>query len=154
VSSEYVEIVSDEPLTNATVRFCEGGYRAWNTLESPTSLGTDTFTDDFVYEDRRVGAFNFGRLNATEFMSAFKAAWEAGAGRPRFSVEQVVAVRGERLAVIVDRTDFGNDMQVELIGVNQLDRSLRRLQRVVTFDLDDVDAAIAELDRLHAQIDE
>ena len=97
--------------------------------------------------------FNFGRLNAQEFVSGFKAAWDVGSGRPQFSIEEVLAVRGQRLAVIVDRTDFGDDMRVDLIGINQLDRTLR-LQRVTSFDVDDSDAAIAELDRLHAEIDD
>ena len=44
-------------------------------------------------------------------------------------------------------------MRVDLIGINQLDRTVR-LQRVTSFDVDDNDAAIAELDRLHAEIDD
>ena len=37
------------------------------------------------------------------------------------------------------------------IMVIGLDATLRRLQCVVDFDIDDVDGAIAELDRLHAE---
>jgi hypothetical protein len=55
---------------------------------------------------------------------------------------------------IVNRTDFGNGMQVDSIGINQLDRTLRQLQRVVTFDMGAVDTAIAELDRMHAELDD
>jgi hypothetical protein len=35
-----------------------------------------------------------------------------------------------------------------------LDRELQPLERIVSFEVDDRDAAIAELDRMHADIDD
>ena len=48
--------------------------------------------------------------------------------------------------------DYGNGMQRESIIVMALDAALRLAQRMVDFDTDEVDGAIAELDRLHTQV--
>ena len=45
------------------------------------------------------------------------------------------------------QTDFGNGMLRENLQVIGLDATLSLLQRQVDFDIDDVDGAIAELDR-------
>ena len=50
--------------------------------------------------------------------------------------------------------DYGNGMGVEHIECWRLDATLRRANLTVAFDLDDRDAAIAELDRMHAEIDD
>ena len=50
--------------------------------------------------------------------------------------------------------DYGNGFGVEHIECWRLDTTLRRADMSVAFDLDDRDAAIAELDRMHAEIDD
>jgi hypothetical protein len=62
-------------------------------------------------------------------------------------------VRGERFAALVVQTDYGNGFLRENISVIGLDATLSKLQRHVDFDLDNVDGAIAELDRMHRQAD-
>ena len=47
--------------------------------------------------------------------------------------------------------DYGNGMLGEIIIVIGLDATLSLLQRVVDFKRDDVDAASAELDRMHSR---
>jgi hypothetical protein len=62
-------------------------------------------------------------------------------------------VRGERLAVIGMQIDYGNEMITESIHVFGLDATLSMLQRDLDFDLDDLDGAITEMDRLQRQAD-
>ena len=73
-------------------------------------------------------------------------------GQPRWELE-TLAVRGERFAAVAVQTDYGNGMLRESIDVIGLDATLSMMQRQVDFDRDDVDGAIAELDRLHSQAD-
>ena len=61
-------------------------------------------------------------------------------------------MRGEWSAAVVELTDFGDDTTMEFITSFQLDADSRLVRRHVNFDLDDRDAAIAELDRMHAEI--
>jgi hypothetical protein len=62
-------------------------------------------------------------------------------------------VRGKRFTAIVLQIDCGNGMVTESIHVFGLDATLSLVQRDVDFDLDDMDGAIAELDRLQSQAD-
>ena len=78
--------------------------------------------------------------------------WQTGAGQPRWEVE-TLAVRGERFAAVAVQADYGNGMLGAAIQVVGLDATLRLLQRQVELDVDDVDGAVAELDRLHSQGD-
>jgi len=50
--------------------------------------------------------------------------------------------------------DYGNDMMSDALEVVRFDSRLVNLQVHVSFDPDDLDAAIAELDRLHTEIDD
>jgi hypothetical protein len=52
---------------------------------------------------------------------------------------------------VAAQTDYGNGMLSETINVIGLDATLSLLQRQVYFDFDDVEGAIAELDRMHSQ---
>ena len=77
--------------------------------------------------------------------------WLTGTGgQPRFEAE-TLAVRGERFAAVAAQTAYGNGMLTESIHVVGLDATLSVLQRQVYFDRDDVDRAIAELDRIQSQ---
>jgi hypothetical protein len=140
-------------LTNAAVDWVRSSYVLLNTLEERPSRYAQT--DDFVAEDRRTGTggVNFGRLDAAGFTEFYNLSWELGAAKPRFSLVDVVAVRGQRSAAFIERIDDGNDMVVEHIAVLQLDSMLRRHRRSVIFDVDAVEDAIAELDRMHAEIE-
>ena len=74
-------------------------------------------------------------------------------GPVEIDVEQVLAVRGKRLAALKIRHTFTDrDVYLEDIWVIQYDRPVWLTERMVQFDVDDIDAALAELDRLHAQI--
>ena len=78
--------------------------------------------------------------------------FDVGSGRPIWSIPEVIAVRDQRIAATVLVIDYGDGMFTDMIACVRFDPQLRRLQRRVLFDLDDRDAAIAELDRMHAEI--
>ena len=144
----YLDRMPQEPLTNAAVEWVRAGHAQLNALDGPPSGYVQT--DDFIAEDRRTGTggLNFGTLDRAGFAEFYNLSWELGARAPRFSITDVVAVRGGELAAVVERIDDGDGMIVEHIAVIQLDTTLRRHRRSVIFDVDAADAAIAELDRL------
>jgi hypothetical protein len=79
--------------------------------------------------------------------------WDTGGGQPRFTMHEILAVRGDRIAACRVSVDSPNGWTTESIQVLELDASLSLVRRMRDFDRDDVDAAIVELDRLHSQAD-
>lgn len=141
-----------DPLTNAAVERRRQGHDYLNGLTTKPTLAD--ITDDFVFEDRRKGAANYGRLDGPSFLRMIESTWDIGTRRPTFTIIEVIAVRGQRTAAFVERTDFGDQNYEEYIAVVQVDASLRSERRYVSFDRDDRDAAIVEADRLHADLGE
>jgi hypothetical protein len=146
-----VASVSEEPSNAASERvrsvyasFAEAGC-------PPEELTRAGLTDDFVYEDRRSGP-SFPHADAESFPKLVSTMWQTGAGQPRFEVE-TLAVRGERFAALAVQLDYGTGMLSESIFVIGLDATLSLAHRAFDFDRDNVDGAIAELDRLHRQAD-
>ena len=116
----------------------------------PEDVLRAALSDDFAYEDRRRG-WTFPDADAESYPKVILSIWQTGAaGQPRWDVE-TLAVRGERFAAIVLQIDYGNGMVTESIHVFGLDATLSLVQCDVDFDLDDVDGAVAELDRLYRQ---
>jgi len=143
--------MSDEPLTNAAVEFLRLRSASMNTAEpSPTEI-SESVSSDFVYSARNSLGVNFGPSEWPVFLGSI---WHVGAGRPKFSEPQVTAVRGQRCAAITASIEYGNDTFTEYLHCIVLDSELQRLQRIVSFNVDAVDAALVELDRLHAEIDD
>ena len=123
-----------------------------NALDAFDADATPPVTGDFTYEDRRSGGMNFGHLDATGFWAYLGSMWDVGGRRPQMSMHEVVAVRDDRLAAVREVIDYGNDADVEGIVCFCLDPDLKRMQRAVIHDPSDADAAIRELDRMHAEI--
>jgi hypothetical protein len=146
-----VASVSDEP-SNTASKFLRNAYAFLTEAGSPSEKWVRAgLTDDFVSEDRRRG-LSFPDADAESLPKVVFSMWQTGAGQPRWSTE-TLAVRGERFAAVAIQTDYGNGMLTEYIGVIGLDATLSRVQREVDFDRDDIDGAIAELDRLQSQAD-
>jgi hypothetical protein len=146
-----VASMGDEPSNAASkaLRNVFGLYAEGPPSETRMRAG---LTDDFAYEDRRRG-LSFPDSDAEAYAKLLTTIWQTGAGgQPRFEHE-TLAVRGERFAATAVRVDYGNGMVSENIAVFGLDATLSRLQTHVDFDIDDVDGAITELDRLHGQAD-
>lgn len=149
--ADYVDVMSDEPLTNAAVEFMRSGVLFMNVMD-PGGRLEGRFADDFVYEDHRSG-INYGILDRDAVEEVVKMSWELGSGRPTWSIPEVIAVRGQRIAAMTMVNDFGNDMNLDMMVCVRLDPQLELRQRMVIYDVDARDAAIAEVDRMQAEID-
>ena len=149
--ADYVDAMSDWPSSNEATEWMR---RAFGSMRSITSAPSQwPVTDDFVYEDRsRRGGVNFGRLNAPAWMRMMDTFWEPGGGQPDFEIVEPIAIRGKRSAAFHMRGLYGEDQTLDVIQCVRLDPGIRRLERLIEFDVADRDAAIGELDRLQAQI--
>lgn len=143
--------MSDGSPTNAAVEWMRTAYEFVSQLNAKPE-GQAPLTVDFEYEDRRTrGGVNFGRLAASDMDAYSASGFGLAEGRLRQSVAEVIALRGQRCAAFVEVVDYGNDNVVEAITCCRMDSALRRIERLVIFDVHDRDAALAELDRLHAE---
>jgi hypothetical protein len=146
--------MSDTPPDNTVVRWVREYARS---LERLASLGDPadlelSLPPGFVYEDRRSG-MNFGALTADEFRDLIASTWEVGSDQRRWSIGGVIATRGERLALVEFQIDYGDGSVFESIQLLQIDQTLSSWLRIVDFDVHDLEAAIAELERLHVEIE-
>jgi hypothetical protein len=144
--------VDDEPSNAASEYFRRIVRWLDETLPQPSEIRS-TLTDDFVGVDRRRGPA-FPGMDAESYPEVMASFREINAGRPRFTLYEILAVRGERLAVGRAGVDYGNGFTTESVQVLQLDATLTLVQRSVHFDVDDLAGAIAELDRLHDETEE
>jgi hypothetical protein len=144
--------VPNEALTNATVEWIRRMHRGTNALDELRADWEMPVTDDFIYNDRRSGGMNFGQIDASGVWAYTASMWDVGDKRPQMSMPEIVAVRGDRLAAVVELIAYGDDVSVEGLVCYRMDPTLRRLQRAVIFDVDEADAAINELDRMHDEL--
>jgi hypothetical protein len=142
--------VSDEP-SNAASEYLRLSVSVLGEFLPPSEIRL-SLTDDFVAEDRRRGP-TFPVMGADEYPQSFATIWDTNVGRPRFTLHEILAVRGERLAAGRLEIDYGNGWTIESIQLLELDATLTLVQRTTSFDVDDVDGAIAELDRLDSESD-
>lgn len=142
--------MSDEP-SNAASEFYRRvcAFLSDREVGPPEEVVRAGLTDDFAFENRRSGV-RFPSGDAESSSKIVLSNWQTGAGKPRWELK-TLAVRGERFAAVAIQQDYGNGMLSDGIMVIGLDANLRLLQRVVDFDIDDVDRAIAELDHLQAE---
>jgi hypothetical protein len=143
--------MAGEP-SNAASEFLRAAFAALNEAKSPPEDGwiRAGMSDDFSFEDRRRGP-TFPATGADANVRTIASAWEVGGGQPRWSLREVVAVRGERFAACRIEIDYGDGMISPRILVVGLDPTMRLMQRSTTFDHEDMAEALAELDRLHSQ---
>lgn len=145
--------MAEAQLTNAAVERERAFMRAGNALAgAPLGEGVSNVSDDFVYDDRRSGAASVGRITGRSAWAEYMATAWAVSPRPQWSMREVLAVRGQRCAAAVFRVQYADDMYIEFINCMRMDSSVRYTERYVSFDLDAHDEAIAELDRLYAEI--
>lgn len=143
--------MSDGSPTNAALEWMRTAYDFVSQLDAKPE-GDAPLTVDFEYEDRRTRrGVNFGRLKASDMDAYSASGWGLAEGRLQQSVAEVVALRGQRCAAFVEVVDYGNDNVVEAITCCRLDADLRRIERLVILDVDERDAALAVLDRMHAE---
>lgn len=115
--------------------------------------GLSLCTDDFVrYDRRRVTAQPpADRQGWLDAMFTFE---ELANGQwPTFELTETLAVRGNRLVVARWTMGLGEMGVIEFIVVTLTDEAVERNEVIYFFDDDDIDAALAELDRLHSAIE-
>ncbi|OBG99377.1 hypothetical protein A5698_10225 [Mycobacterium sp. E136] len=120
--------------------------KAWDEFESLFVPGTA------VESRRRIVGFTLGDLPGGDWVHHSRRIFEAS-GNVRVT-QSVIAVRGERLALsrlFVGSTDLSpgapQDEFLQIYGIDDSDR----VSLQVWFDADDMDAALAELDAIHAR---
>ena len=143
VHARFEEEQPRAPLENAASRV-DNQFNAFFAARDWDDIGA-LLTDDIKVEDRRRGLRREGKGRATE-LAELRAIADVGIEN---MTSDVVAIRGERLALV--RTLYtGRDQRpeafhTELLRIVEIDAD-ERIAAYVVFDLDDFDAAIAELD--------
>ena len=110
-------------------------------------------TEDFIRYDRRrmtaqPPADRQGWLDA---MLTFE---ELSGGQwPTFELTDTLAVRGHRLVANRWTMGLGEAGQVEFVVVTRADEAVDKMEITYFFDPEDMNDALAELDRLHAELE-
>jgi len=128
------------------VRSSQLGDRLY--LETIRDNPSGYYRPDLIREDRRrvVGAPTTRSI--VEFVDHALTWFDLGDDPPVFSIEGVVAVCGDTCALIHCRVSFGDSVSDFL---NAFRTTGSEAEISVLFDLNDRDAALAELDRLYAE---
>jgi hypothetical protein len=147
-SQATVDGVSDEPRNSAT----QASSRYMELFDDPQRLDEfrSMFADEFVRVDRRRLIALPAIDKATYFETQLSFAHELGDVTSDY---EVLAVRGERLLLARIERRVGGDFTTEYLVVAQWDVTIPQIQRVVLFEPDDLNLAIAELDRLHSELE-
>lgn len=115
--------------------------------------GLSLCTDDFVrYDRRRITAQPpTDRQGWLDAMFTFEEL--AGGQWPTFEIGETVAVRGHRLAANRWTMGLGEVGEVEFIIVARANEAVDKQEVIYFFDPEDLDEAVAELDRLYAAVE-
>jgi hypothetical protein len=113
--------------------------------------GETMVSPDFVrYDHRRVVAQP--AVGPKEWVAGLFA-WEEITGEwPTYELSEILAVRGDRTCACRWVMHFG-DFEAEYVVVNASDGTGERFATIRFYDPEDIDEAMAELDRLHAEIE-
>lgn len=142
--------VSGQPSNHATElarRYWFASYSIHHWTEDILSVHRPLFVEGFVIENRR-------RLAPwvevdVEHIAEYAVSLFEVSGGPVVSRVEALAVRGERLAAWRLRRELVDGSVKEDLGVSLVSADCL-FQRHVTLDVEDVDAALALLDGLHA----
>jgi hypothetical protein len=146
----------DSEARNAASERYRTGLAQLNALDLNDDQAVDamvaaTMTEGFVREDRR-RLIGLPHADRDQFGAQVRAWTEMGEGTPVFALTEVREVAGSRLTLVAISIGYGSLEGVEMLQVILYDDAIERLQRLVSFDLDDVEGAFVELGRLHAEI--
>lgn len=109
------------------------------------------FAKGFSREDRR-RIIAVPTEGADGLLESFRAYWDLDQGAPTFVVPKIVAVRGDRLVLFVGRAEFATGQATESLVVVVFSSEMK-VARSVLFDVEDLDGAVQELERLHAEVE-
>jgi hypothetical protein len=139
-------------LSNEASEFAHRSVELLNDREFMVRNGLSMCTEDFIRYDRRrmtaqPPADRQGWLDA---MLTFE---ELSGGQwPTFELTDTLAVRGHRLVANRWTMGLGEAGQVEFVVVTRADEAVDKIELIYFFDPEDMDDALAELDRLHAEL--
>jgi len=110
-------------------------------------------TDDFVRVDHRRLVGVPGAVGPDEYVEQQLSFAEPGTERPTPELLGVLGTRGNRCVATRSRVVYLNGTASDMITVRAFDAAVEKCARLVIFDADEVDSALQELDRLHAEIE-
>lgn len=134
---------------NAATEAVEAILPRWRARESVLAEWHTWFTEGFVREDRR-GLLAAPTVDAAQYLE-HHLAWFT-MGQPRFELEWL-AVRGDRLALARVNVVIDDGFASQMLIVDRHNEDVTRSDKMVLFDVGDLDGAFAELDALHAEIE-
>ena len=112
--------------------------------------GEKMVTPDFVrYDHRRVTPQP--PVGAQEWVAGLFELEKLTGDWPVYELTETLAVRGDRTSATHWVLHFGEFAEMEFIAVGLSDEQTDRMAELHFYDPEDIDAAIAELDRLHAE---
>ena len=112
--------------------------------------GETMVTSDFVrYDHRRVTPQP--PVGPKEWVAGLFELEKLTGDWPIYELVEVLAVRGDRASATHWVLQFGEFAEMEFIAVESCDQQRERLVELHFFDPEDVDAAVAQLDRMHAE---
>jgi hypothetical protein len=110
-------------------------------------------TDDFVRVDHRRLVGVPGAVGPDEYVEQQLSFAEPGTERPTPQLLGVLGTRGNRCIATRSRLVYPNGTASDMITVRAFDAAVERCARLVIFDADDIESALVELDRLHAEVE-
>ena len=143
--------MDDEPTNRAVKLYREMCELLSDRERAATEEGTNLFAPSFVRVDRR-RVITQPPADRDELITAIFEYETMTGVFPRMWLDEVVALRGDRLGVGRFMFEVGDVARNEMADVFVCDEAGERLELIVRFDPEDVDLALAELDRLHAEL--
>ena len=123
-----------------------------NDREFVVREGLSLATPDYVRVDRRRVTAQPTVTGAQAWLDGLFELEKLTGEWPRYECRKILVVRGERLCVAHWVLGLGQSAEMEFVLVGRMDVACERPEYACFFDPEDVDRAIAELDRLYAEL--
>jgi len=78
------------------------------------------------------------------FIAQLLAWFETGQGTPSFRTAEIIDTSGERLTLCRIQVSFPSGQASELLQIYRYDEAVERLELVIAYDVEDIDAARLE----------
>lgn len=148
-TSSTVTLVHGEPQNAAADLYRV--YTARLNTEPPAVLFPKIMSDDFVRHDHRT-LIALPTANRDEFIEQAQIWFELSDGRPVFDFRKVIEVAGDRLVLCAVWIGYETGNGVDMLQIIVFDELVEQMEQLISFDVEDVDRAHAELERLHDEI--
>ena len=110
-------------------------------------------TDDFERQDRRRLVGVPGSVGRAEYLRQQQTFFDLGSGRPKIVPIEFLATRGERLIAGRVSIAYPDGSETQLASVHRLNVACDKCELLIIFDPEGIDEVMAELERLHAEIE-